>query len=379
MKLLFVSHSLPPADAPTTNIGGMQRVALDLHEALSEHANLTYTPLVLRASWDHIERKVARFMWSTLGDIRRRVRRGEVDVVLFSSMVTASLALFLKGTLRKHGVKAASIVHGLDVTQPTWAYQRVLVPRIFSALDAVLPVSRATGEACRARGLPTSKVYVVPNGVRVDRFPPLADRSTMRRQLVSTLAAQGHRLPTDALLLCSVGRQVERKGFRWFIDEVMPKLPDTVHYLLAGAPGPDTPNIEAAIERQHLHNRVRRLGRLSEEDLLTLYRGADLFVMPNIPVAGDMEGFGVVMLEAGLCGLPSVAAALEGIRDVITEGVNGHLVPSGAADAFVRAILPYHATPSALTAASKRAYQHVADTFSWQAIAKQYTSVLRSL
>ncbi len=46
------------------------------------------------------------------------------------------------------------------------------------------------------------------------------------------------------------------------------------------------------------------LGRVSEEALGSLYRGADLFVMPNVPVPGDIEGFGVVMLEAGLCGLP---------------------------------------------------------------------------
>src|SRR5690625_7613993 len=71
------------------------------------------------------------------------------------------------------------------------------------------------------------------------------------------------------------------------------------------------------------------LGRLSEVDLSRLYRGADLFVMPNIPVEGDMEGFGVVMLEAGLSGLPVVASSLEGILDVVEEGNNGHLIESG--------------------------------------------------
>ena len=79
---------------------------------------------------------------------------------------------------------------------------------------------------------------------------------------------------------------------------------------------------------------MRVLGQVSEALLVTLFQGSDLFVMPNIPVAGDLEGFGVVMLEAGLCGLPIVAAELEGIRDVVREGENGVLVSPGDAVAF---------------------------------------------
>ena len=78
--------------------------------------------------------------------------------------------------MRRHGVVAASIVHGLDVTKPVAAYQR-FVPRVFASLDAVMPVSRATGAACRERGLPAAKEFVVPNGVDVTRFsfPDAAD------------------------------------------------------------------------------------------------------------------------------------------------------------------------------------------------------------
>ena len=80
--------------------------------------------------------------------------------------------------------------------------------------------------------------------------------------------------------------------------------------------------------------RVRCLGKISEDELVELYRRGQLFVMPNIVVPGDMEGFGIVMLEAGACGLPTLAADLEGIRDVIDEGINGWFAPTEDADAF---------------------------------------------
>ncbi|WP_051141302.1 glycosyltransferase family 4 protein [Salisaeta longa] len=380
MRLLFVSHSLPPADRPLANLGGMQRVALKLHEALDARpasAAFSYDHCLLRCSWDVIHRKVPFFLLRTAWRIVRKARAGQVDVVLFSSMVTASLAVLLQGVLRRHGVQSAAIVHGLDVTTPFPPYQW-FVPKVFNALDAVLPVSRATGAACLERGLSEEKLHVVPNGIDLNRFPPPAPPAEMRAHLTQAMGHAAHPLPDDALLLCSVGRQVKRKGTAWFVRHVMPRLPNNVHYWIAGD-GPQDDAIDAAIQAHDLHPQVRRLGRISNENLTRLYRGADLFVMPNVPVPGDMEGFGIVMLEAGQNGCPVVAARLEGIQDVIAEDVNGHLVAPKDAEAFEAAILRYHRQPERLRAASERAVRYTREHFGWAAVAERYLKTLRSL
>lgn len=374
MHILFVSHSLPPVDRPLSNVGGMQRVAAKLHDELAAHSTVTLTPVLLRSPWRWVHLRVVPFLARAAWHIRRAVARGDVDVVLFSSMVTATLALPLRGLFDRHGVTAAAIVHGLDVTTSFPPYQW-LVPKVFGALDAVLPVSRATAAACETRGLAHSKVHVVPNGIDLERFPPLADRATMRATLREALATERHPLPDDALLLCSVGRQVERKGFAWFVEHVMPRLPSQVHYWLAGD-GPRADAIQAAIDRHHMGGRVRLLGRVSEADLVRLYRGADLFIMPNVPVEGDMEGFGIVMLEAGQCGCPVVASRLEGIQDVVTNGVNGQLVEPEDPEAFAEAIRVYCDHPERLEPDAERAATHVAHTFGWRAVADQYVETL---
>lgn len=373
MRLLFVSHSFPPAGRPLANIGGMQRVATELGTALHRHPGVELETLALRTSWTWTHVRTPFFLLRSYRHIRRHARRESAPVVLFSSMVTASLAPLLR---RRHpGLVLAAIVHGRDVTLPAAPYQR-LVPRIFAALDAVLPVSRATGAECAARGMDEAAIHVVPNGIDLERIRRVEDRAAARRALTSAFPEAA--VPEGALLLCSVGRQVERKGFAWFVDAVLPRLPSDVHYWLAGD-GPERGAIEAAAARHGMAERVRLLGRVSEEALAALYRGADLFVMPNIPVPGDMEGFGVVMLEAGLGGLPVVAARLEGIRDVITEGVNGHLVESGDAEAFTAAITRYHGAPDYLAVAARRARNHVANTYGWDAVAQRYISVLNTL
>src|SRR5690625_7713297 len=111
--------------------------------------------------------------------------RREVDVVLFSSMVTASMVVKLKDVLRKNGVLSAAIVHGLDVTASFAPYQR-FVPRVFEALDLVLPVIRSTADACFYCGLVPSLFIFVPTGIFPTQFPgPLRQCQIQFHQLMT--------------------------------------------------------------------------------------------------------------------------------------------------------------------------------------------------
>jgi phosphatidylinositol alpha-1,6-mannosyltransferase len=355
----------------------MQRVATELFGALQKVGGIEVRPLVLRTTWERVHFNTPFFLLQSAAEISRLARSRAIDRVLFSSMVTASLAVWRRRVLHEAGVKAAAIVHGQDVTTPFGPYQR-FVPRVFDALDLVMPVSRATGAQCLQRGLPESKMRVVPNGIDLTRFAQLESRVSMRAELVAALGHAAQPLPQDALLLCSVGRQVKRKGFAWFIEHVLPRLPESVHYWLAGD-GPETETLRQTASRRGVTHRVRLLGRIADAHLALLYRGADLFIMPNIPVPGTMEGFGVVMLEAGLGGLPTIAARLEGIQDVIAEGLNGRFVESGDAEGFTRAIRHYHEHRSELKSASEAAARYTAETYSWDTVARLYIQALDKL
>ena len=147
MRLLFVSHSLPPEGRGMENLGGMQRVAVDLHDSLASHSGAEVRALVLRSSWNERGYRTPLFLARALREIRRMARTREVDAILFSSMLTATLVVPLRRLLQRNGIRAAAIVNGLDATTPTWPYP-LLVRRTFQALDLVMPISRATGAAC---------------------------------------------------------------------------------------------------------------------------------------------------------------------------------------------------------------------------------------
>ena len=341
-------------------------MATELRSALRSHPELELSSLLLRSSWRWTHLRMVPFGVRLLREIPRTVEREGIELVLFSSMVTAAFAVPLRRRLAARGVRIAAIPVGRDVTLPWAPYQKFL-PHVFRAIDLLLPISHATAEECVRRGAPPGRICVVPCGVNPERFAtgPGADQA----QTPSLPATEPP--PEGALLLCSVGRHVERKGFDWFVDQVMPLLPPHVHFWIAGE-GPTTASIQEAIRRRELRDRVRLLGCISDASLKALYGRADLFMMPNVPVPGDMEGFGVVMLEAGICGLPVIASHLEGIEDVICEGENGHLVPSGDPQAFAAAILRYDRDRDVLREASLRARRYVRDAFSWSVIADQY-------
>jgi phosphatidyl-myo-inositol dimannoside synthase len=352
----------------------MQRVAVGLHGALAVSPRVELQTLALETSWEDTPYRMPGFMAKLLATLPARVERDRIQAVLFSSMVTASVAAVRRGAVHRRGALLAAIPVGRDVTLPTPGYQP-FVRRVLSSLDMIFPISRATADECRQRGMTDDRMRVVPCGVDTALFNAPVNRSAARADLLRAIGETPETVPDDRLILVSVGRHQERKGFQWFADQVMPRLPEDVLYLVTGE-GPTTLEIQAAVDRHGLQGRVRMLGKVPEETLRVLYRGGDLFVMPNIPVPGDIEGFGVVMLEAGMCGLPVLAAELEGISDVVSEGANGHLLPSGDVDAFVAAVMRYRQDRGALVRIAEAAASHTAANFTWAAIADQMLDLL---
>lgn len=155
----------------------------------------------------------------------------------------------------------------------------------------------------------------------------------------------------------------------------MPHLPSHVHYWLAGT-GPLTSAYEALILRRGLESRVKLLGAVSDRELAALYARSSLLIMPNVPVPHDMEGFGMVMLEAGAVGLPAIAADLEGIRDVVTHGEGGSLVKAGDAPEFASAVRSELESDTRWQALAQGAEQRARE-LDWSNVVEKYLDVLR--
>jgi phosphatidylinositol alpha-1,6-mannosyltransferase len=369
LKILYVSHTHPPEGKILENVGGMQRVSQQLIQELKQRRDVTVFNETVNVSGEgKIAAKTASFLFKNLFELPHKIREFQVDVVLFSSMVTANLAYFIRDRV---SVPMVTINHGRDVTLPVGIYQW-FIPKIFANLDGVISVSRATREECIKRGMEAGKGIALPNGFDLEKLSSFPDKQESRDRL-----KRNFRIPMDEhYILLTVGRKVKRKGHEWFIREVMPNLDEKIIYITVGD-GPEFENIQQAAESSPCKDRIFLLGHQPDEVLKQAYAAADLFVMPNIPVEGDMEGFGIVLLEANMAKTPAVASDLEGIKDVITQGKNGYRVSAHDAEEFAEKVNGTLHKKLNLFAEQSRTF--VREQFSWNHVAQQYIDYLQTV
>lgn len=358
MKILFIARRFPPS------VGGMERFAYDLSNALDTKAQLTKITWGGSNKWLPVVLPVffLRGCWTLL-------TQKDIDIIQMQDAVQAPIGWLLHVLFRKPFVVVA---HGLDITYKMSFYQKVILPFVRKA-DAVISISSATKDEADKRGVTKTRSYVVTLGTHDDYGTPTPNRALLAEHLKLQL--------TDKKLLLTTGRLVKRKGVVWFIQNVLPQLVKadrSVLYLVAGA-GQEREAIEKAINEMGMKNHVALLGRVSDEDRSLLYQSCDVFVMPNIIVPGDMEGFGIVVHEAATAELPVVASSLEGIKDALVQGKNGIMVQTGDAEAFTREITALLADTKKRQSFGKEARRFTLKTYSWDAIASQYITIYEKL
>ena len=366
LNIIYVSHLHPPRDAAIQNIGGMQTVSLQLLDSLNHRSDVRVYPLLLESPWQGIAVRTVGFLLKLFVTLPTTIQREQADLVLFSSMVSASLAPLIRSRVK---IPMVTINHGQDVIIPVPLYQR-WVPRVFHHLDGVISVSAATQLASLQRGLESSKSSVLPNGL-VTRASPF-DQGQSRVRLAETLNIDLE----GKFLLLTVGRQIKRKGHAWFLQDVLPQIRQPVICMLVGH-GPESEQLREIRARSPYADQIVLAGTVSSDLLLKAYAAADLFVMPNIPVDGDMEGFGVVILEANEAKTPVIATDLEGIKDVVHNGINGYRVPPLNAQAFAQKVDAVLTSELPTLSASAQAF--VTQNYTWDVVGDRYVQVLRQI
>lgn len=344
----------------------MQRVSLQLVEVLESNPDVELETLMLEAKWGNIGFKTTFFLLDLFVNIPEIIERKNIDVILFSSMVTASLAPFIRKRVR---VPMVTINHGHDVTLSIKIYQ-LFLKSVFRALDGVISVSEATRAASIVRGLPPEKGISLPNGMSIDIENNEMNGKSLARKRLETLTGKDF---NGKFILLTTGRLIRRKGHAWFIENVLPEIKSDVEYIILGS-GPEMTTIQNLLKKSEIANKVTILGRQPDDVLQDSYRAADIFVMPNIVVPGDMEGFGVVMLEANLMETPVVATDLEGIKDVIKPHYNGYKIEVGNAFKFAECI--DNIINNELDSLGKSAKEYVLENFAWEQVSLRYLQYL---
>lgn len=335
----MITRKYPPS------VGGMQRLSFELTTRL--RARRVIRLVALRRG-----ETLAIFLLTSAAAVLGGIMRRSIRVLHLGDPVLAPLGVMA----RLCGVPVCVTVHGLDVTHRSPVY-RAWLRIFFCNLDGYLCISNATREAAIARGAPPSRVHVTGVGIEV---PPDLDPR-----------------PRENQLLLFVGRLVRRKGLVWFVGTVLPLLAQrhpALRLAIIGA-GPEHGAVERAAAKAMVTDRLEWLGAVPEMEKWQWLARASICVMPNIPVDGDMEGYGIAALEAVAAGTPLVAADIEGLRDAVEPGMGAMLIPAQDARAWATAISTLLDSPDRAAMLGRRGREWARMHRRWDEVCDQYEQV----
>lgn len=371
---LLVTRNFPPL------LGGMENVnqrllcelALDWRVALcgpkgsAAHANEAF------AARETALRPLPRFLVGTALQAALMAWQLRPGLIIAGSGLAAPMAWI---AARLSGARLAIYLHGLDIVAPSQVYQFCWLPFIRSC-DTVLVNSRNTSRLAIGRGVPADRIHVLHPGTDIPRLDAEAGQEFRNK------FGFGNRP-----LLLSVGRLTRRKGLAEFVTACMPEIvahQPAALLVVIGEEASDALHTRAGSERDRIlaaaalagvESNIVFIGRCSGVDLSAAYQAAQVHVFPVLEQAGDVEGFGMVALEAAAHGLRTVAFSVGGVPDAIDPVRSGALVPSGAYDEFSDAVIGMLESPP--TVATVAAGREFAGSKDWRSFGVRLRSLLK--
>lgn len=376
MRTLHITRNFPPLR------GGMERLNAKMFEALSTHDDTS--ALIGPAGSSHFVRPgtlVKELPRGTMAaTVLASVAKGigmawhvHPDLVLAGSGLTAPAAV---AAARVSGAMPAVYLHGLDIIAPSRLYHALWLPCIRRCRSVIVNSANTKRLAIEA-GVDERRISIVHPGTDFPESDPGARARFRARNGIDDASP----------VLLSVGRMTARKGLAEFVAYALPAIvseyPETRFFIIGDeakdalhrGTGAGFERIQRAAHAAGITNSVHWLGPCSEQELSEAYQGADVHVFPVRNIPGDVEGFGMVAIEAAAHGLPTIAFDVGGVSDAVVDGLNGYLIAADDYPAFAAAVIETLADDVTRRATNARAF---AERFSWERFGRQIVGALRS-
>ena len=376
LKIIYLTRNFPPMQ------GGMERLNFHLYQELCTH----YEVLLVGPEGaegfvedsSHVQTSpplpVWRFLIASCWQTCRLVQKHR-PAFIFAGSGVATLPAVLAGRL--FGVPVLTYLHGLDIIAPNLLYQKIFLPAIRRSRGWLVN-SRNTRRLAINAGMPAEKIEILNPGTDLPNLAEIESDNGFRRQI-----GAGERP-----ILLSVGRLTRRKGLLEFVDRVMPTIATQIPGILlviigsepvqsiARAKGKIEIKLRERIAELGLDKNVLFLGNVDDRTLSEAFLVSQLHIFPVLDLPGDVEGFGMVAVEAAAHGLPTVAFASGGVPDSVEEGISGWLIEPSDYPAMAEAIARNLAFTgsSAITRDSCRQF---AEKFAWHCLGKKLNDYCR--
>ena len=268
-----------------------------------------------------------KFYWSTIRKVLQLIKENNIEEVHCGRVIPEGV--IARAVKLLAGKEYRCFVHGEDVeTAATSREHSLLVKNVCkkasmlicnseNSLNLITQLDFDNGDKCE----------VLHPGVDAERFKVASSNEAFRKKI----GWSGKRV------LLTVGRLQRRKG-QDFLVEIMPELlkqfPD-LFYAIVGR-GECKEELVSMIEQNDLQNHVAVYSDMGDEELIQCYQQCDIFILPNRTINNDIEGFGMVLVEAQVCGKPVIAGDSGGTRETMSIGKTGQIIDCSSPNAMLK-------------------------------------------
>ncbi|MBV7296248.1 glycosyltransferase family 4 protein [Corynebacterium sp. TAE3-ERU12] len=330
---------------------------IDTHDAAAPYEIVRLRDRVL-LPLPHVARAAARI-----------IAERKIDVVWFGA--AAPLALLGPACRRAGAKRIVATTHGHEVGWSMIPGARLALRRIGRSADAITYISNYTRRRFESAFGTSCQYFWMPSAVDATFFHPDAAAAARIRQR--------HDIAADTPVIACISRLVTRKGQDMLIRALPELIGDypAVQLLIVGV-GPKEKALRQLAERFGVLGHVIFTGRVDYADLPGYYAAANIFAMPaRTRGAGlDVEGLGIVYLEAQACAVPVIAGDSGGAPETIIDGSTGMVCPGGDYHAIGRAISGLLADTDRAVAMGQAGRRHVEQNWTWSAMGEQLRAVL---
>ena len=301
--------------------------------------------------------------------LRRIIKEKDIQIAAFGAAAPLGV---LSASMKAAGVKrTVALTHGHEVWWAKLFPFTLVMRQIGSTVDSLTYLGEFTRTAISrslSKSAQSSMTKIAP-GIDVDHFKAV-DASVLREQL-----GLSHKK-----VIVSVGRLVHRKGQDHLIQampEVLKVHPDA-HLLLVGK-GPYLEHLAKLVAQLQLQNSVSFIGRIQYAELPLYICCGDIFAMPSRSrfMGLEVEGLGIVYLEASACGLPVIAGRSGGAPDAVVDGVTGVVVDGTNDHEIAEAAISLFSDPAKAAAMGSAGRQWIIDNWRWDIWSDRFEELLR--
>ncbi|AVZ41113.1 MULTISPECIES: glycosyltransferase family 4 protein [unclassified Dietzia] len=305
-------------------------------------------------------------------DLAKRARRLASDFGASTVWFGAAAPLAAMAPVLREGpvTRIVASTHGHEVGWSMLPGSRQVLRMIGESTDAVTYVSEYTRRRLAAAFGPHARLVHQPGGVDTDRFRP----DPVRRRAIR----ERYGVADREVIVC-LSRLVPRKGQDALIrslPEIARRVPEAVLVVVGG--GPYRRTLEGLARRHGVTDRVIFTGRIRADEIVDHHRMADVFAMPCRTRGGglDVEGLGIVYLEASACGVPVVAGRSGGAPETVLDGTTGLVVDGTSTGEIVDAVAGLLSDRPRASSMGVRGRTWVLDSWRWEDLARNMRRVL---